>query len=125
MKLEHIGITINEKSEIQDFYVNILGMKVIREFVLVKKLALQLFNIEKDVPVFLLEKNNVTLELFIINNKVAPIFNHFCFSVENRDEIYNKSVVSRYKNYRKKREFSDLIFIYDKAGNIFELKDKK
>ena len=56
MKLEHIALTIYEPDDIKDFYLDILGMKEMKNFVLSKSLANKIFNIDKEVSVYLLQK---------------------------------------------------------------------
>lgn len=43
---------------------------------------------------------------------------------ENREELVAKAEQNNYKCIRIEREISDLIFVKDKSGNIFEIKEK-
>ena len=122
MNLEHIALTIIDRSEIENFYHEVLGMKEIRNFVLDKDLAGDIFSIEKETEVFQLQNEEVILEIFLMPGQSEHGFNHICISLTNREEIVKKAAQHAYKCIRLKRQNSDMIFIKDKSGNIFEIK---
>lgn len=122
MKLEHIALSVNDTKEIKNFYFNILGMKEVRIFVLNKELANSIFKIEKETPAFLLQKDELILEIFVTTEQFKQNFNHICIAVKNREELVKKAKQSGYKCIIIERKISDLIFIKDKSDNIFEIK---
>ena len=124
MKFEHVAITVSEKIEIEQFYQEILGMREIKSFTLDKKLSMDIFGIEKETAVFQLKKDKLLLEIFLTPKKYDPGFNHICISTDNREEIVKKATRHSYKCLCLKREISDLIFITDNSGNIFEVKQR-
>ncbi len=123
MKLEHIALTISDIDEIKNFYIDILEMKELKNFVLKSELAQKIFNINKDTSAFFLQKDDLFLEIFLCDEKLKQGFNHICISAKDREKLVKKSEVQNYKCIRIEREFSDLIFIKDKSGNIFEVKE--
>ena len=125
MKLAHIALSVSDHKEIEKFYTNVLGMKQIKNFVLRKDLASNIFGINEEIIVFLLQKDRVVFEIFITTVYKKQAFDHVCISIKNREEIINKALQKAYKVVRIKREIFDLIFIKDKSGNIFELKEKQ
>ena len=122
MNLEHVALNIADLKEIESFYCEILGMSEIRHFVLDKNLAREIFGIEKETTVYQLKKNEIFLEIFLIPERFEYGFSHLCISISNREEIANKADQNGYSCMRLKRGNSDMIFIKDKSGNIFELK---
>ena len=122
MKFEHVALSISDYNEIEQFYHDILGMREIKRFTLNKALSINIFGIEKETAVFQLQKDKVLLEIFLTPEKRDPGYNHICISTNNREEIVKKATQHSYKCLRLKRENSDLIFITDKSGNIFEVK---
>ena len=122
-KLEHIGLSVSDHKEIERFYTNVLGMKPVKNFVLRKDLAATIFEIDEEINVFLLQKDKVVFEVFITKEYRKQAFDHVCFSINNRENFINKVIKSGYKVIRIEREFFDLIFIKDKDGNIFEIKE--
>jgi catechol 2,3-dioxygenase-like lactoylglutathione lyase family enzyme len=63
MKLEHIAITINYSDEIINFYERILGMEQARNFVLDKTLSTKIFGVNKNLPVYLMKREDLVLEI--------------------------------------------------------------
>lgn len=125
MKLEHIALSISDPEEINNFYVDILGMIETKTFVLSRALAKSIFDIEEEVSVFLLEKNGLLLEIFLAPGQKKHHFNHICLTVNDRETLFNKAAQNAYECIRIEREAFDLIFIKDKIGNIFEIKEKE
>lgn len=123
MELKHIGLAISEINEITDFYIEILGMKQARTFVLKKNIAKAIFGCDIDTPVFLMQKDNFFLEIFIAPLASPKKFAHLCLSVENRELIFAKAEAKGFQCNRIKRKPHDLIFIRDGSGNIFEIKE--
>jgi catechol 2,3-dioxygenase-like lactoylglutathione lyase family enzyme len=123
MNIEHIATTITDQAEIQNFYCNVLGMNEIRRFVLKNELAGQIFGINKDTFVFQLQKEDLFLELFLVAGKYDKGFEHICISIKDRENLIAKAEQNGYTCIRIEKEKSDLVFIKDKSGNIFEIKE--
>ncbi|MCD6485919.1 MAG: VOC family protein [Syntrophobacterales bacterium] len=123
--LEHIGITINEESDIQAFYKDLLGLKEVNKFDLYKELSEKLFGISNEVSVTHLSGDDLFVELFLTNRKQNPVYNHICISVLNRDSLVKKAESGGFPVTQIKRESrDDLLFIRDNSGNIFEIKSR-
>ena len=123
--LEHIGITINEESDIQAFYKDLLGLEEVQKFDLYKDLSEKLFGISNAVSVTYLSSEDLFLELFLTDRKQSPVYNHICISVRNRDSLIKKAESMGFLVTQIKRESKDdLLFIRDKSGNIFEVKSR-
>ena len=123
MKLEHIAISIFEPEEVKNFYKNILGMREVKVFTLKKSLANDIFGLDKEALGFLLEKDNLSLEIFVKQETNRQSLNHICLAVNNREILYRKAKQNDYECIRIERETYDLIFIKDKNGNVFEIKE--
>lgn len=123
MKLEHIALSVSDYKEIEKFYTNVLGMKQIKNFVLRKELAANIFEINEEITVFLLQKDRVVFEIFITTGYRKKAFDHVCISIKNREKFITKALLNGYKVIRIERELFDLIFIKDKDENIFEIKE--
>ena len=123
MKLEHIALSISDPEEINNFYGNILGMKKTKTFVLSSALAKRIFDIEKEISVFLLEKDGLFLEIFLASGQKKHHLDHICLTVNDRETLFSKAAQNAYECIRIEREAFDLIFIKDKTGNIFEIKE--
>jgi len=122
MKLEHVALTVTDYNEIDQFYHKILGMKEVNNFVLDKVLANDIFGIEEETKVFLLQKDKLLLEIFLTPELCNPGFKHICISTTNREEIVKRAIQNSYRCLRLKRGNSDMVFVTDNSGNIFEVK---
>ncbi len=123
MKLEHVAITITDPAEIENFYHNILGMSEVSNFILEKDLVKRIFGIDKETSVFLLQKDELFLEIFLMPEQYKKNFEHVCISISNREKFIEKAAQNGYEYIRLIRKYADLIFIKDKSGNIFEIKE--
>ena len=125
MKLNHIALSIQNKEELTDFYQNILGFRLAYQYEIDATLSSTLFDINKPAEVFRYSKNDLHIEFFVSNAKTIPAFAHIGIEVENREVIADKCKRAGYQVIRvERKEKYDLLFVSDKAGNKFELKDK-
>ncbi len=121
--LKHIGLNINQKTDISLFYKNILGFSENGRFELKKELSKMLFNIDNKPEVFLLNKEHLVLELFLINERSKLLYGHLCIEVADRKAIAQKAREKGYfVNIIERKDKDDICFIRDRSGNIFELK---
>lgn len=123
MKLNHIGLNIQGKKELVEFYQNILGFHPEYQFDLKLDRATKIFGIKKQTEVFLYKNENLVLELFVCSENTTKGFAHIGIEVANREIIAEKCEHAGYLIRRIHRtDKPDILFIGDKAGNIFELK---
>ena len=122
--LEHIGITINEESDIKAFYKDLLGLEEVNKMDLSEDLSKKIFGISDAVSVTFLSGDNFLIELFLTDHKQNPVYNHTCISINNRDNIIEKAKSGGFFVTNIKRELKDnFVFIKDNSGNIFEVKE--
>jgi len=125
MKLSHIGLNIQSKEELVNFYQNILGFHPEYQFELPSVLATEIFELTGQTEVFLYKKENLIFELFVYPENTKMGFTHICIEVADRENIAKKSESAAYPVIRIQRnDKADILFIKDKAGNIYELKNK-
>jgi len=120
----HVAITINDLSDIKNFYVDILGLEIKKKFTLSKKISSQIFNIEKETEVIVVAKKDFVVELFIADKNDYRNFQHVCITVNDRKQVIQKAQKSNYPCTIIKRDTSDAVFIKDKSNNLFEIKQR-
>ncbi len=98
-------------------------MREVNFFVLNKTLAQKIFGINKNTSAFFLQKNDLFLEIFVTDEKLKQVFNHICLTIKDRETLATKAEAQNYECIRIERDIFDLIFIKDKSGNIFEIKE--
>jgi len=123
LKLLHIALSISHQEDINDFYKEVLGMEEFRSFKIKESHAGRIFGIKKEVPVIQLKSGKLMLELFITKDAVKHAFDHTCVSVNDREAMVEKAIRKNYEVIRIEREDFDLVFVRDKSGNIFEVKE--
>ena len=120
----HVAITINDLSDIKNFYVNILGLEIKRKFALPKTISNQIFNIKKNTEVVVVGKKDFAMELFIADKTNYRNFQHICITVNDRKQVIKKTQKNNYPCTIIKRDTSDAVFIKDKSNNLFEIKQR-
>ena len=124
MKLNHIALTIQNKEDLIDFYQNILEFSFEYQYEIDPTLASTIFDIEEQTEIFRYSKDNLDLELFVSTEKTIPAFAHIGVDVADREMILEKCKKAGYEITRVERKDKyDLLFVSDKAGNKFELKN--
>ena len=125
MKLNHIALSIQNKEELTDFYQNILGFRLEYQYEIDATLSSTLFDIDKPAEVFRYSNEELHLEFFVAAAKTIPAFAHIGIDVEDREVIAEKCKKAGYQVIRvERKEKYDLLFVSDKTGNKFELKNK-
>lgn len=124
MKLEHCALSITVPEDIHHFYQDILGMEKVKDFILNRSLANDIFGIDRDTPISLLKNDQVVFEIFITDIIPKKNFNHICLALDDRKSVFETAQQKGYSGIYKQRESSELFFLKDKSGNVFELKEK-
>lgn len=124
MKLNHVGLNIQSEEEIVDFYQNVLGFHLEYQFDISTELGDRIFGVNEQVNVFLCKNKDILLELFVYYAHPKNSFSHICLDVTDREKIVFRCEERNYKVIRIDRaDRADILFIKDKAGNVFELKN--
>lgn len=121
--LVHIALDIIE-NDLQDFYINILGGTIVRQFVLNDSISSSVFQLPKSVDVTILDIQDVQFELFTnkAENECLPDYKHLCFDMKNAQEIRDKAVAGNYKIHERQGSAGITYFIKDRNNNMFEIK---
>ncbi len=119
--IKHVGLTIKDPSEIKNFYQNILGLTIEKEFTLTKQLNQQLFGFYEEVPVTRLTNGADIFEIFITKLPSRNNYSHLCIEVDDRKAFIQKVKMMNYPLTIVEKEPHSLVFIQDKFGNNFEI----
>ena len=120
---QHIGITITDKDDIESFYKTLLGLEEVKRFDLPEDLAEQLFDIRRKVPVTVVSRDDLVIELFLTDEQADHGFNHVGISVPDRQDLMKRAEGTRYEvTYIEREAKAPLLFITDRSGNRFEIK---
>jgi len=120
--LQHIALEIT-KNDLSDFYVTILGGKIVNHFILEAEDAWQIFAVKRAVEVHYVEIEEMVYELFIYPQSGRETFNHHCLKMENASGIFKQAQQNNYWTHLRTSKGKETYFIKDKNGNMFELKN--
>lgn len=124
MKLNHIALNIDNADELTDFYQDILGFQLEYQFELPAKLGNSIFGIHQNTPAFFCKNEQLAFELFVLPEITDKGLAHVCLDLPNREELINRCVNKGYKVKNMQRDNKpNLLFIWDKSGNCFEIKE--
>jgi len=122
LKFQHLELTITEKSDIQEFYQVLLGMEIQKEFTLKRDLAEKIFQQNQNIDVITGTIGNLLVELFLANEKPDSVWEHICFISENRQTLIAACQAKNYPVTVIERDPFNIVFVKDKSGNRFEIK---
>lgn len=120
--LKHIALTVNDAAEIKNFYEDVLLFDLKQKHSVDGEVISLIFDMEGATDVCIMEQHDVQFEIFIRPEKERKVFSHVCLVYRNAEVIYNNSIKGDYKALIKKNPGNDTYFIWDKSGNIFEIK---
>lgn len=128
MKIAHIAIPSFYPEEDTFFYEKILKLKPKAKYTASENVMNYIFNTPSAVEVVIYEKKGITLEVFHLpkeyREKAYKEVFHICIVVRNREKLVKEVERRGYEVKRLKREGKpDLIFIKDKSGNLFEVRE--
>ena len=126
MKIDHYALASNSEEESNRFFIDLLGLKKTRSFIVSVDLMKKFFGKEKEQKIVRYENENLSFEVFITedNSKSNDIFSHICLVIDDRDNIVEQSLSMGYKTIKVPRKNSDgyYLFITDSFGNLYEIK---
>lgn len=127
--LKHVALEVKE-SDIQDFYINILGGTISEQFTLAKEVANNIFQIPKELEIYKLKLvniqtkgKNLELELFVHDCIEQDCLQHICLQVDDPSNVFQKANEKHYWTYLRKSNEKETYFIKDHNDNMFELKN--
>jgi hypothetical protein len=120
--LKHIALTITDSREIGNFYEEILNFRIKYKFTMSSDLTRKIFDEDNPTDVYVLGQQDLEFEVFISLKKETRVFSHICLTYQNPEIIYENALKSGYKTIIKEGVNHSTGFIWDKSGNMFEIK---
>ena len=126
MKIEHIAVSSNSEEKADEFFIELLGMKKERDFVVPEDLMERFFNVKKEQRIIRYENEDMSVEAFITddNNQALDKFTHTCLIVEDRIRLIEKAKKLNFEVIQVPRKNTEgfYLFLKDTYGNLFEIK---
>lgn len=142
MELVHAGLLSTTKQHAVSFFEDLLGLEPSREYSIPAELTNDLFGLPWDMDVILYPLTHGALEVFMFPDDdtlqptdhhgnthfvehtqiIKPLVNHISISVEDRSDLMRRAGELGFRVFEKIREGkANLVFIYDRDGNAFEI----
>ena len=126
MKIEHIAVSSNSEEEADEFFSDLLELKKERDFVVSEDLMEQFFNIKKAQRIIRYENEDLSVEVFITDDKNQALdrFTHTCLIVEDRIRLIERAKNLNFEVIQVPRKNNEgfYLFLKDSYGNLFEIK---
>lgn len=121
--IQHIALTVNDSEEIERFYEEILLFKTERKFSINGNISKKIFDMDQATEVFVLGHQNDHFEVFISPQTEKRVFAHVCMAYWRAGILHERAAEAGYKTVVKENPGYNTYFIWDKSGNMFEIKD--
>ncbi|MBU0600170.1 VOC family protein [bacterium] len=122
--LRHVGLEVIDKEKAMTFFLEVLGLKKTKSFLLNLSLTKDIFNLEEEVEVEVFTGEGIELEVFITDRRLDKGYLHLCLEVENKESFIDRSKKHGLKPKIIKKGEKELLFIRDFSGNLYEIKEK-
>jgi len=125
--IDHIAIAANSESDSDLFFIQLLGLKKIREKTVSAELMEKFFGVKRKNKFVSYSGEKMNFEVFITedNTKAKDIFTHSCLFIENRDKFIVKATSLGFPVIKVQREDNNgyFLFIKDAFQNLYEIKE--
>lgn len=124
MRLHHASLVSSSEANADKFYEGILKLRKIKTSILKNNLALRIFDMDVECPLILYGNEDFAIEVFVTNqipDKKAP-FSHLCLEVEDREKFLTSCRSTGLAINLVPRADSQICFVQDFDGNLFEIK---
>lgn len=86
-------------------------------------MAFNVFGIEKEIDVFMMSYQEMSFEIFIDDGICSSSFAHVCLTYKDSELLFRRAQTLGYRAIKKTSRNGYTYFIWDKSGNIFEIKE--
>lgn len=121
--LNHIALPCSAESDPDDFYNEILGFVEKYRFSLDRETAWKLFGLYTEIPVIVLVKGELKIELFLVPFTEHVGLSHICLNCDDISGVSSKAEAKGYQVVSSERDSGKVAFIRDGSNNLIELKD--
>ena len=125
--IDHIAIAANSESDSDLFFIQLLGLKKIREKIVSAELMEKFFGVNRKHKFVSYGDEKMNFEVFITedNTKAKDIFTHSCLFIEYRDKFIVKATSLGFPVIKVQRDDNDgyFLFIKDAFQNLYEIKE--
>ena len=124
LEMKHVALSMDTRDHAIEFYQNVLGAELKKEFRVPKELVFQIFsiNIDTGLDVLVFEINGSQFEIFLYDKLKRDCLDHVCIAVEDRFGFIRKCKENGLPVSIIAKDKKEIVFIKDFVGNLFEVK---
>lgn len=126
MNIHHTALVCSSTTNAERFYSDVLGLKKIKSSKLEASLAEKIFGVPINCQYVLYGGDNFAVEVFVVSggDRNDRKLEHICLEVEDREEFVARCRSNEVDINRIEKGHTELVFIKDFDGNLFEIKEK-
>lgn len=125
-KIDHIAVCANSEVDSDKFFMELLGLKKSRSFIVSANKMVKFFGVNKDQNFIRYENMNFGVEVIITedDSKAKDIYTHPCLIIEERDKLVEKAHSMGFPVIKVPRDSGSgyYLFIKDNYDNLYEIK---
>ena len=124
MKLHHVALIAASQENADRFYEGILRLTKLKTTMLKSDLAMEIFGLDLECPLVLYGDEGFAIEVFV-TDRISPNSSqvaHICLQVEDRQAFMAECRAAGAEILLIPRGESQLCFVKDFDGNLFEIK---
>lgn len=125
-KIDHIAVCANSEVDSDKFFMELLGLKKSRSFIVSANKMVKFFGVNKDQNFIRYENMNFGVEVIITedDSKAKDIYTHPCLIIEERDKLVEKALSMGFPVIKVPRDDGSgyYLFIKDNYDNLYEIK---
>ena len=127
MLFNHVALVCSSERHCDHFYQKVLGLDKLPSKVLSAEMSKKIFDRKEEYPLIYYGNEAIKFEIFLSAHSdfKAKRISHTCLEIEERESIFDRCASEGFDTVNIPREgSSDLLFVKDHDGNLFELKEK-
>ncbi|MBF0278445.1 MAG: hypothetical protein HQM13_11660 [SAR324 cluster bacterium] len=127
MLFNHVGLVCRSEKDCDRFYMNLLGLQKLPSKVLPAEKSKAIFGVDQEYQLLYYANEQLKFEIFLSDQKDwgDRHIGHTCLEIRGRETFFEKCRLEGLESVKIPRESSDLLFVKDFDGNLFELKEKE
>jgi len=123
--VNHVGVSYPSRREAEAFFTQVLGLPLVRSFVVSSELGLRIFGLSGEAEVLVFDNGQVKIEVFVTSHQASLGYVHLGLEVEDVSQVFDRCRKHSFECFAVPRGEKQLFFVRDSAGNLYELSEKK
>jgi catechol 2,3-dioxygenase-like lactoylglutathione lyase family enzyme len=120
-----VGVSCSSRREAEAFFSQVLGLPLVRSFVVSSEVGLRIFGLSGEAEVLVFNNGQVKIEVFVTSHKGTLGYVHLGLEVDDVSQVFDRCRKHTVECFSVTRGEKQLFFVRDSSGNLYELSEKK